>query len=70
MNYLIADIGNTNIKVCKKNKNFKIIKTYLFQTRNPNLERDLRKKLKQLKRKIQIKKFFFLALFQKFIKRL
>ena len=48
MNYLIADIGNTNIKVCKINKNFKVINTYLFQTKNPNLERDLKRKLKQL----------------------
>ena len=34
MNYLIGDIGNTNIKLCKLNKNFKVIKTYIFQTKN------------------------------------
>ena len=34
MNYLIADIGNTNIKICKINKNFKIINTYLFDTKS------------------------------------
>ena len=32
MNYLIGDIGNTNIKICKTDKKFKIIKTYLFET--------------------------------------
>ena len=35
MNYLIGDIGNTNIKICKINKKFKIIKTYLFETKVP-----------------------------------
>ena len=28
MNYLIGDIGNTNIKICKINSNFKIINNY------------------------------------------
>ena len=45
MNYLMGDIGNTNIKICKINKNFKIINTYLFETKNINLERNLNKKL-------------------------
>ena len=39
MNYLIGDIGNTNIKFCKVNKNFKIIKTYFFQTKKLGLEK-------------------------------
>ena len=38
MNYLIGDIGNTNIKICKINKNFKIVNTYIFQTKNLDLE--------------------------------
>ena len=51
MNYLIGDIGNTNIKICKINKNFKVRNTYLFETKNPNLEKDLNKRLKQLVKK-------------------
>ena len=31
MNYLIGDIGNTNIKICKLNKRFKIIKSFEFK---------------------------------------
>ena len=46
MNYLIGDIGNTNIKICKLNKDFKIIKTYLFETKNIRLEYNINKKLK------------------------
>ena len=48
MNYLIGDIGNTNIKICKINRNFKIISTYLFETKNFNLEKHLNKKLKNI----------------------
>ena len=59
MNYLIGDIGNTNIKICKTNRNFKVINTYLFQTKNPNLERDLNRKLKQIIRKNTNKKILF-----------
>ncbi len=45
MNYLIGDIGNTNIKICKINRNFKIIKTYLFETRSSSLESVFEKKI-------------------------
>ena len=45
MNYLIGDIGNTNIKICKLNKKFEIINTYLFHTKSPNLNYNLSKKL-------------------------
>ena len=48
MNYLIGDIGNTNIKICKINNKFKIINTYLFDTKNLSLEKDLNNKLKQI----------------------
>ena len=51
MNYLIGDIGNTNIKICKLNKNFKIIKTYLFDTKSTTLESSLSKKLGQIVKK-------------------
>ena len=34
MNYLIGDIGNTNIKICKLNKRFKITKSFLFDTKD------------------------------------
>ncbi len=45
MNYLIGDIGNTNIKICKINNKFKIINTYFFETKNSNLKTQLNKKL-------------------------
>ena len=48
MNYLIGDIGNTNIKICKLNKDFKISKTYLFYTKDNNLESVLNKKIKRI----------------------
>ena len=59
MNYLIGDIGNTNIKICKINRKFKIIKTYLFETKNPSLEANLNKKLKQIVKKNTNKKVLF-----------
>ena len=48
MNYLIGDIGNTNIKICKINSNFKIINTYLFETKKTNFEANLNRKLKKI----------------------
>ena len=59
MNYLIGDIGNTNIKICKINKRFKIIKTYLFETKSPGLENDLNKKLKHIVKNNTNKKVLF-----------
>ena len=59
MNYLIGDIGNTNIKICKINKKFKIIKTYLFETKNPSLEKNLNKKLKNILKNNTNKKVLF-----------
>ena len=47
MNYLIGDIGNTNIKICKINSNFKIINTYLFETKKSNFETNLNRRLKK-----------------------
>ena len=61
MNYLIGDIGNTNIKICKINKKFKIIKTYLFETKNPSLEKNLNKKLKYLQKYDTTNKMTFLT---------
>ena len=59
MNYLIGDIGNTNIKICKINRNFKIINTYLFETKNKNLKRDISRKLKKISKKNTNKKVLF-----------
>ena len=56
MNYLIVDIGNTNVKICKLNKNFKVIKTHLFQTKNINFQRNIIRKLEQLRNKDTNKK--------------
>jgi pantothenate kinase type III len=48
MNYLIGDIGNTSLKICKINNKFKIVKTFLFRTNSVYLEKDLKKKINQL----------------------
>ena len=48
MNFLVGDIGNTNIKICKINNDFKIKKTYLFETTNANLEKVFKKKLNKI----------------------
>ena len=48
MKLMCIDIGNTNIKFCKVNKNFKIIKTYFFQTKKLGLEKDISQKLKRI----------------------
>ena len=50
MNYLIGDIGNTNIKICKINNKFKIVQTYLFYSKDVNLEKNINKKIKTILR--------------------
>jgi len=59
MNYLIGDIGNTNIKICKINSRFKIINTYLFETKNSKLERNLNQKLRMIINKNTNQKVLF-----------
>ena len=34
MKYLVGDIGNTLVKISLLNKNFKIIKSFSFETKN------------------------------------
>ena len=48
MNYLIGDIGNTSIKICKLNKKFKIIKSFLFDTKDKYLLSRFKKKTKTM----------------------
>ena len=48
MNYLIGDIGNTSIKICKLNKKFKIIKSFLFDTKDKYLLSRFKKKTKTI----------------------
>jgi len=43
MNYLIGDIGNTSLKICKINNKFRIVKTFLFRTKSVYLEKELKK---------------------------
>ena len=59
MNYLIGDIGNTNIKICKLNRNFKIINSYLFETKHLNLKKKLMIKFKKIINKNTNKKVLF-----------
>ncbi len=58
MNYLIGDIGNTNIKICKINKNFKIINTYLFNTKSLHLEKEINKKFKNINKVVHFNVLF------------
>ncbi len=48
MNYLIGDIGNTNIKICKLNNKFEITKSFLFNTNDKNLLSQFRKKINKI----------------------
>ena len=48
MNYLIGDIGNTNIKICKLNKKFKITKSFLFDTKDKQLLFQFKKKFNKI----------------------
>ena len=48
MNYLIGDIGNTNIKICKLNKKFKITQSFLFNTKDKKLLSQLRRKMSKI----------------------
>ena len=59
MNYLIGDIGNTNIKICKINNKLKIINTYLFKTDDSLLKRNFNKKLNSILRGKISKKILF-----------
>ena len=70
MNYLIGDIGNTNIKICKINSKFKIVNTYIFETKNYDLEKNLRKKLKLLLKKNTNKNILFSSVVPTIYKRI
>ena len=48
MNYLIGDIGNTNIKICKLNKRFKITSSFLFETKDKNLLYKFKKQMNKI----------------------
>ncbi len=48
MNYLIGDIGNTNIKICKLNNKFKITNSFLFDTKDKNLLLNFEKKINKI----------------------
>ena len=52
MNYLIGDIGNTSLKICKINNKFRIVKTFFFRTRSVYLEKDLKKTINQFTKSI------------------
>ena len=51
MNYLVGDIGNTNIKICKIDKKFRIKNTYLFNSKSSNLKKELASKIKNISKK-------------------
>ena len=59
MNYLVGDIGNTSIKICKVNKNFRIVKTFFFNTKDINLEKNVKKKFNKLLKKNMSNRILF-----------
>ena len=70
MNYLIGDIGNTSLKICKINNKFRIVKTFFFRTKSVYLEKDLKKKSINLQKITSVIKFYFQVLSQMFIEKL
>ena len=70
MNYLIGDIGNTSLKICKINNKFRIVKTFFFRTKSVYLEKNLKKKSINSLKITPVIKFCFQALFQMFIEKL
>ena len=59
MNYLVGDIGNTSIKICKIDKKFRIKNTYLFNSKSSNLKKELTAKIKNISEKNFNKKVLF-----------
>ena len=59
MNYLIGDIGNTNIKICKLNKRFKITKSFLFDTKDKQMLFKFKKKINNVLKSNINKKILF-----------
>ena len=51
MNYLVGDIGNTSIKICKIDKKFRIKNTYLFKSKSLNLKKELTAKIRSMSEK-------------------
>ena len=66
MNYLIGDIGNTNIKICKLNKRFKITKSFLFDTKDKNLLFKFKKKINRMLQVNTSKIVLFSSVVQKY----
>ncbi len=59
MNYIIGDIGNTSTRICLLNKNSKIIKSIIFDTKKVFLDNYVKKNLKMIfKEKIKKKVLF------------
>ena len=69
MNYLIGDIGNTSIKICKINKDFKIIQTLLFETKSSGLDKNLNKKFFKILKKNTNKNILFSSVVPKVYKK-
>ena len=59
MNYLMGDIGNTSLKICKINNKFRIVKTFFFRTKSVYLEKDLKKKINQFTKNNTCNKILF-----------
>ncbi len=59
MNYLIGDIGNTSLKICKINNKFRIVKIFLFRTKSVYLEKELKKKINQFTKNDTCNKILF-----------
>ncbi len=59
MNYLIGDIGNTSIKICKLNNKFKIKNSFLFETKDKYLLFHFKKKLNKILKGRVNKKILF-----------
>ena len=70
MNYLIGDIGNTNIKICKIDKKFRITKTYLFNSKGSNYTREIASKIGNINKNNFNKKVLFSSVVPKVLNKI
>ncbi len=59
MNYIVGDIGNTSTRICLLNKNFIIIKSFIFDTKKLFMKRYIQNLLKKFLKKEIDKNFLF-----------
>ena len=70
MRYIIGDIGNTSTKICILNKEYKIIKSYDFETKNINKSNFLKTIIRKQNNKNFNKTILFSSVVPRHLKKL